>query len=142
MPEFIIEAIGPTITFAGSKVTWKASPTPEAKDLVGSPLTKFSLDGIFHLDPAKFPKTIDLTVLGAGAKTPLGTPAPRALLGSYRFDGDMLELCIAIDPDHAEERPTKFETMPGKFIAHVILKRETAWQAKKTEGKAAKKAGN
>src|SRR5439155_11057608 len=110
----------------GNKVTWKASPAPEAKDLLGGALAKFSLDGIFHLDPAMSPKTIDLTILGAGAKTPLGTPAPRALLGIYRLDGDTLELCIAIDPDHPEERPGKFESVQGKWIAHVILKRATA----------------
>jgi uncharacterized protein (TIGR03067 family) len=125
MPELIIKAIGPTITFADSKVTWKANPTPEAKDLLGSKLASFSLEGVFHVDPAKSPRTIDLTVLGSGAKTPLGTPAPRALLGIYKLEGDSLELCVAIDPDHPEERPTKFASVPGKFIAHILLKRQT-----------------
>ena len=64
-------------------MTWKASPTAEAKELAGGAFAKFSLDGIFHLDPAKSPKTIDLTILGAGARTPLGTPAPdRAFRGA------------------------------------------------------------
>jgi uncharacterized protein (TIGR03067 family) len=125
IPDLVFKAIGPTITFAGNKVTWKASPTPEAKDLFGGALAKFSLDGVFSLDTSKTPKTIDLMVLGAGAKTPLGTPAPRALLGIYKLEGDSLELCIAIDPDHVEQRPTKFESVPGKFIAHVKLKRDT-----------------
>jgi|GEM_PF-6478256 len=123
MPESIIKAIGPTITFAGSKVTWKANPTPEAKDLLGSKLASFSLEGVFHVDPAKSPRTIDLMVLGSGAKTPLGTPAPRALLGIYKLEGDSLELCVAIDPDHPEERPARFASVPGKFIAHILLKR-------------------
>jgi len=63
-------------------------------------------------------------VLGSGAKTPLGTPAPRALLGIYKLEGDSLELCVAIDPDHPEERPAKFASVPGKFIAHILLKRQ------------------
>ena len=64
-------------------------------------------------------------MLGSGAKTPLGTPAPRALLGIYRLAGDRLELCIAIDPEHPEERPSRFDSKAGKFIAHVILTRAT-----------------
>jgi uncharacterized protein (TIGR03067 family) len=126
MPETILKAIGPSITFADKKVTWKANPTPEANNILGGILAKFSLDGVFHLDPTKSPKTIDLTILGPGARTPLGTPAPRALLGIYRLEGDTLEICTAIDPDQLEDRPTKFETIPGKFIAHIILKRTRA----------------
>jgi uncharacterized protein (TIGR03067 family) len=125
MPEAILKAIGPSITFTDKKVTWKANPIPEAREILGGMLAKFSLDGVFSLDPAKSPKTIDLTVLGAGAKTPLGTPAPRALLGIYKLEGDFLELCIAIDPDHVEERPTKFASIAGKFIAHVKLQRHS-----------------
>ena len=34
LPDLIIKSFGPTITFAGNKVTWKANPTPEAKDLL------------------------------------------------------------------------------------------------------------
>jgi uncharacterized protein (TIGR03067 family) len=126
MPDEIIKAVGPAITIAGNKLTWKANPTPDAKDLFGGVLATFRLEGILHLDPTKSPKTVDLTVLGQNPKTPLGTPAPRALLGIYRLDGDTLELCIAVDPEHPEERPAKFESVPGKFIAHVTLKRETA----------------
>jgi uncharacterized protein (TIGR03067 family) len=131
MPDLFLKTIGPTITFAGNKVTWRANPTPEAKDLFGGMLANFSLDGVFHLDATKSPKTIDLMVLGPNAKTPLGTPAPRALLGIYRLDGDTLEMCIAVDPEHPEDRPGKFESIPGKFIAHVVLKRVSArlWQA-------------
>jgi uncharacterized protein (TIGR03067 family) len=123
LPEAVFQAIGPSITFADKKVTWKADPGPEMKDAFGGMLARFSLDGVFSLDPAKSPKTIDLTVLGKDPKTPLGTPAPRAILGIYKLEGDSLELCIAIDPEHAEERPAKFESVPGKFIAHVKLKR-------------------
>ena len=127
LPEFVIKSIGPTITFAGNKVTWRASPTPEARDLLGDRLfSKFNVEGIFHLDPTKSPRTIDLTVLGPGTRTPLGTPAPRALLGIYRLDGDTLEICMAIDPEHAEERPRKFDSKSGKFLAHVMAKRDAA----------------
>jgi uncharacterized protein (TIGR03067 family) len=124
--EQIFKAIGPTVTFTDKKVTWRANPTPEARDLFGAMLAKFSLEGALNLDPTKSPKTIDITVLGAGAKTPLGTPAPRALLGIYKLEGDSLELCIAIDPDHVEDRPTKFESVPGKFIVHIKARREPA----------------
>jgi uncharacterized protein (TIGR03067 family) len=123
IPGFVLRSIGPTITFAFDKVTWKANPSPEAKELFGDRLSKFNVEGVFHLDATKSPKTIDLTILGSGVKTPLGTPAPRALLGIYRLEGDTLEICIAIDPDHAEERPSRFGTQSGKFLAHVILKR-------------------
>src|SRR5581483_2916210 len=57
-------------------------------------------------------------------KTPLGTPAPRALLGIYRLEGDSLEICIAVDPDHVEERPKAFASVPGKFISHIKLRRQ------------------
>jgi uncharacterized protein (TIGR03067 family) len=123
-PEWILKAVGPTVTFADNKVTWKANPIPEADNFFGGMLAKFSLDGIVHLDPTKSPKTIDLTVLGQNAKTPLGTPAPRVLLGIYKLEGDSLEICIAIDPEHAEERPTRFESVPGKAISHIKLRRQ------------------
>jgi uncharacterized protein (TIGR03067 family) len=120
----VLKAIGPTVIFDGDKVTWRANPAPEVKDVFGRLLADFRLEGVFHVDPTKSPKTIDLTVLGPNAKTPIGTPAPRALLGIYRLDGDSLEICIAIDPDHAEERPTQFESVPGKFISHMKLRRQ------------------
>jgi uncharacterized protein (TIGR03067 family) len=123
LPNVVVKAIGPTVTFADGKVKWNANPSPEAKVALGPVLGNFNLEGVFHLDPTKSPKTIDLTVLGQNPKTPLGTPAPRALLGIYRLDGDSLEICIAIDPDHAAERPAKFESVPGKFISHMKLRR-------------------
>ncbi len=126
IPELVFKAVGPTITFAGDKVTWKTNPTPEARELFGGMLARFQVEGIFHLDPAKSPRTIDLTVLGQNARTPIGTPAPRVLLGIYRLEGESLELCIAIDPDRAEQRPRKFESIPGKYIAHVKLRRISA----------------
>jgi uncharacterized protein (TIGR03067 family) len=124
IPEVVWKAVGPAVTFAGDTVTWTTNPTPAAKEVLGGLLKDFRLDGVFHLDPTKSPKTIDLTVLGPNAKTPLGRPAPRALLGIYRLDGDELELCIAVDPDHAEERPGKFESVPGKAISHIKLRRQ------------------
>ena len=94
--------------------------------MLGGMLAKFSVEGVYHLDPMKSPKTIDLMVLGQNTKTPLGTPVPRALLGIYKLEGDSLEICIAIDPEHAEERPTKLESVPGKSIAHVKLRRQAS----------------
>jgi uncharacterized protein (TIGR03067 family) len=126
LPDVVVKAIGPTVTFVDGKVKWNANPSSEAKELLGPVLGNFNLEGIFHLDPTKSPKTIDLTVLGQNPKTPLGTPAPRVLLGIYRLDGDSLEICIAIDPDHTAERPTKFESVPGKFISHMKLRRQAA----------------
>ena len=123
MPDAIFALVGPMITFGGNRVTWKTIP---GKELADTPFAKFNLDGVFDLDPTKSPKTINLTVLGKDPKTPLGTPAPRALLGIYRLDGDTLELCVAIDPERPDERPAKFESVPGKWIIHMMVRRVTA----------------
>jgi uncharacterized protein (TIGR03067 family) len=124
IPDVLLKAVGPTVTFTRNKVTWKANPT--AKELADSPLAKFTLDGVFDLDPTQSPKTINMTVLGKDPKTPLGTPSPRALLGIYRLTGDTLEICGAIEPEHPEERPGKFESVAGKWIGHLIFKRAPA----------------
>jgi uncharacterized protein (TIGR03067 family) len=124
IPEIVFKAVGPSVTFSGDKVTWKANPTPEARKILGDALATFSIEGVFHLDPTKAPKAIDLIVLGPNAKTPLGTPVPRAMLGIYNLEGDSLEICIAVDPEHAEERPAKFGSVPGKFISHIKLRRD------------------
>jgi uncharacterized protein (TIGR03067 family) len=124
IPDLVIDAVGPTVTFADDKLTWKANPTPEAKDLFGGLLSNFHPEGVFHLDPTRSPKSIDMTVLGQDITSPIGTKLPRALLGIYKLDGESLEICIAIDPEHAEERPTKFESIAGKFIGHFKLKRQ------------------
>jgi uncharacterized protein (TIGR03067 family) len=116
--------IGPAISFVENKVTWSTNPAPEIKKIFGDALTKFGVEGIYHLDPTKSPKTIDLMLLGPKAKTPLGTPIPRTLLGIYKLEGDSLEICIAVDPEHADERPVKFESVPGKFISHIKLRRD------------------
>jgi uncharacterized protein (TIGR03067 family) len=144
LPDIFIKAVGPTITFTGNKITWKANPP--GKELADSPFGKVNIEGVFDLDPTKSPKTLNMTVLGKDPKTPLGTPAPRALLCIYRLDGDTLELCGAIDPEHLEDRPAKFESLPGKWIVHMVLKRAPAvpseesklqgvWQAELVEEK-------
>jgi uncharacterized protein (TIGR03067 family) len=124
VPDIVIDAVRPTVTFVDDKLTWKANPSPEAKDVFGGFLANFRPEGVFHVDPTKNPKSIDMTVLGQNVKSPIGSPVPRVLLGIYNLDGDTFEMCIAIDPDHAEERPTKFESVPGKAIGHFRLKRQ------------------
>ena len=114
MPDAIFALVGPMITFGGNRVTWKTIP---GKELADTPFAKFNLDGVFDLDPTKSPKTINLTVLGKDPKTPLGTPAPRAMLGIYRLDGETLELCVAIDPERPDERPARCP-MSGTPVSH------------------------
>jgi uncharacterized protein (TIGR03067 family) len=116
VPQEVLKVLNPSITFAGTKVVWKANPTESGKPILSGALSKLSFEGVFHLDPAKTPKTIDLMVLGQAPK--------KSLLGIYRLAGDALEICCAVDPDHAADRPREFDSQFGKFIAQIFLKRE------------------
>jgi uncharacterized protein (TIGR03067 family) len=107
IPDVILKTVAPTLTFTRDKLTWKADPA--------SPFGKLNFEGIYHLDTAKSPKTIDLVYLGRVRKT---------LLGIYTLDGDILKLCVSVDPDRAEDRATEFATKPGSLRGIVTLKRQ------------------
>jgi uncharacterized protein (TIGR03067 family) len=59
--------------------------------------------GTQKLDPSKFPKTIDVTMVEGPHK---GT----VMLGIYEIDADTLKVCF--DPE-GKTRPTEFKSPPG-----------------------------
>jgi RNA polymerase sigma factor (sigma-70 family) len=82
----------------------------------------------FTLDPAREPKTIDVTGVGA-EKAPV-------MLGIYRVDGPNLLVCF--DPKGVK-RPTEFDTKPGSGHNLAILRRAKP-NAKAPDGPASAKA--
>ncbi len=83
------------IVFTGDKITLKFGEK--------------SKEGTFKLDPTKKPKQIDVTLEDKTAQ------------GLYRFNKDMLELCV-VEP--GGERPTEFKSPEGSMVMILILKRE------------------
>jgi uncharacterized protein (TIGR03067 family) len=71
----------------------------------------------FTLDPARTPKTIDLSVGVEDFR-------PRTWLGIYKLDGDTLKICI-VPPEREPERPTAFETKPGSKLLLWQFKRKS-----------------
>jgi uncharacterized protein (TIGR03067 family) len=71
-----------------------------------------SVEAVYTFDPTKTPKTINISYL---------SPIRKTLLGIYSLEGDTLKLCVAVDPDKAEQRPTEFAAKSGQVYA--ILKR-------------------
>src|SRR5262249_36990074 len=65
--------------------------------------------------PTKTPKTIDLTLLG---------PVRKTMLGIYTLEGDTLKVCMVIDPDRVNQRPTAFVTKAGVMQVIVTAKRQ------------------
>jgi uncharacterized protein (TIGR03067 family) len=126
IPQTVIDAIRPTLTFTADKVTGKPGGTfpKEFIELLTTqglvPRENISIlekgvEGIYHLDPAKSPRTIDITYLGPVRKTGLGI---------YTLDGDTLKLCLSLNPDHVDERPREFATRKGAMRILVTLKRQ------------------
>jgi uncharacterized protein (TIGR03067 family) len=128
MPKEFVEMMQATLTFADGKVTWRVRP-PAAivKALAGQggkpplPVPKElpaaiagGEEGVYHLDPTKTPRTIDVTFLG---------PIRKTLLGVYALDGDTLKICMAVDPDRTDQRPADFATKPGVLSVCITLRR-------------------
>jgi uncharacterized protein (TIGR03067 family) len=90
-----------TITFQGDKFEVKQGNT-------------VVFAGTHKLDPAKNPKTIDLTVTGGDGK---GT----VQLGIYELQGDTLKACF--DPK-GKKRPAEFATTTGSGTFLTTLQRE------------------
>ena len=78
VPKEIFDAIKPTLTFSADKVVWKGSPSPAFLKLIEGfadkapvPFPKdiataltTGVEGVYHLDPTKTPKTIDAFSVG------------------------------------------------------------------------------
>src|SRR5262249_44252161 len=73
---------------------------------VATTVLEKGVEGVYHLDPTKSPKQIDFTTLGEFRKTGLGI---------YSLEGDTLKLCLSIDPEKVDQRPTEFATKPGEM---------------------------
>ena len=67
----------------------------------------------YTVDPAKNPKTIDITYLD-------GEQKGESSQGIYSLDGDMLKICM----HRSTNRPTEFETKADSQRHLVVLKRE------------------
>ena len=61
-------------------------------------------EGTIDVDPAKQPKTINVTITSEGAQK------GKTSLGIYRVDGDILTLCI---DETGKVRPKEFASKPG-----------------------------
>jgi Leucine Rich Repeat (LRR) protein len=135
VPQVIIDGVKPSVTFTAEKIAWKGNISPEMKkafeelgDKLPVPmppelrvLLNGGVDGIYHLDPTKTPHHIDLVTVG---------PLRKTMLGIYQLDGDMLKVCISVNPDRVEERPTEFVTKPGPVLRGMVtLRRVPAQEA-------------
>jgi uncharacterized protein (TIGR03067 family) len=128
LPKEFVEMMQGSVTFADGKVTDRVHPPPAlVKGLSGlggkSPLPvpkelaaawARGEEGVYHLDPTKTPKTIDVTLFG---------PIRKTMLGVYVLDGDTLKICMALDPDRTDQRPTDFATRPGTMTVAVTARR-------------------
>ncbi len=126
LPQDFIDLVKPTLTFSAEKLTSKPQgtiPRPFVEMAVSKGLLpretaavlENGIEGIYHLDPTKSPKQIDLTLLGEIRKTALGL---------YSLDGDTLKLCLAIDPSKVAERPKEFAAKAGEMRVLLTLKRQ------------------
>jgi uncharacterized protein (TIGR03067 family) len=109
VPEAVIRTFTPSVTVQKDRVIWRA----------GGPFEKLGIEGVYKLDPAKNPKTIDIIALGDVRKT---------MLGIYRLDPekDEITMCLTLDPDRPDERPTEFATTPDRRQVLVVLRRGAA----------------
>ena len=71
--------------------------------------------GVFHLDPTKTPKQIDVTVTAGDGKS-------FTTLSIYELEGDVYKVCASF---RNGERPTELRSLPGSGTVFEVLKRET-----------------
>jgi uncharacterized protein (TIGR03067 family) len=127
VPREFIDLIQPTLTLTPEKLTARPGMVKvfsflEAVARRGflpretAPLLKKGIEGVYHIDPTKSPKTIDITILGDELR--------RSALGLYTLDGDTLKLCLSLNPDRVSDRPTEFSSKGSGFRGIVTLKRQ------------------
>jgi uncharacterized protein (TIGR03067 family) len=75
---------------------------------------KTVIEGTFALDPAKKPKTIDITLEN-------GEQKGEKMLGIYELDGDTYKVCIGAP---GIDRPTEFVSKPDSNHGLTIWKRQ------------------
>ncbi|HEV3082176.1 MAG TPA: TIGR03067 domain-containing protein, partial [Gemmataceae bacterium] len=129
VPKEFLDAVRPTITFLPGKMVARPNPTvPISKEFLDAAMgkglvpreaatvLKNGLEGVYHLDPARSPRAIDIAMLGELRRTGLGI---------YSLDGDTLKLCMSLNPDRVDERPKEFATRPGGLQVMITLKRQS-----------------
>jgi RNA polymerase sigma factor (sigma-70 family) len=105
----------------------KQNPTEEANMvvkgdqiwMVALPADKKVKEFRFKIDPAKKPKTIDLSVRTDKAKEEIAH-------GIYELEGDRWRLCMPQDANEAKDRPTSIKSEAGSRLAVMTLKRLSA----------------
>lgn len=128
LPKELSDTLKPRATFSAGKVMWRVeppagivrllegqggkAPLPLPKELAA--VLKRGAEGVYHLDPTKTPRAIDLVWLG---------PVRKTLLGIYSLKGNTLKLSMAIDPERADQRPTDFVTRPGVMKVTMTFRR-------------------
>jgi uncharacterized protein (TIGR03067 family) len=126
VPQEFIDTIRPTLTFTPDKVVARPNPlmpgqflqAAAAKGILpkeAAAILEKGVEGVYHLDPTKSPKTIDLVTVGGVRRTGLGL---------YALDGDTLKLCLSLDPDRIADRPTEFTSRGGTLRGVFTLKRQ------------------
>lgn len=126
LPQAMLDAIKPTITFTADKMAARPGavmPQPflaaaaergllpkEAAALLAN-----GVEGVYHLDPTKSPKEIDVTILGGDVR--------KAALGVYALDGDTLKLCLSVNPEKVSERPAELSSTGEGMRVLVTLRR-------------------
>jgi uncharacterized protein (TIGR03067 family) len=122
VPPELIGLILPTLTFTPEKVmarpgfalprAFRSLLPQEVIDLV-----EHGIEGVYHIEPLKSPKTIDITILGELRRTGLGI---------YSLHGDTLTLCMSLNPDKVASRPTEFASRGNPLTVLATLNRITA----------------
>jgi uncharacterized protein (TIGR03067 family) len=123
-PRELLDSLKPTMTFTQEKVIARPGGVVP-KDLLDlaakrgllprnlAGFLEWGIEGIYHIDPTKAPKTIDITILGDEVR--------RNGLGLYSLEGDTLKLCLSLNPEKISERPTAFSSKAQAGTLRVIV---------------------
>ena len=93
----------PEEDFKGTRVRFTSSPGT----VTVTKGEKTAAEGTIEVDPAKQPKTINVTITSEGPRK------GKTSLGIYRVDGDILTLCF---DDSGKMRPKEFVSKPGSGL--------------------------